>query len=80
MARGNHINGIKITERFGLIIVEPKYTDETFRNYDKIKVSAKGLLCGYWLQYRDHLGYVSSKRIPLIKRTDKYLFFKNNCN
>lgn len=80
MARGNHVNGIKITIRFGLIIVKPKYEDETFRNYYKIKLSAKGLLCGYWRKYRDNLGYIASKPITLIKRTDKYLFFKNNCN
>lgn len=75
MARGNYVDSIVKVRRFNLVIVYPFFRHQSFKNYDKISVSKKGMIIGYWLNYRDYLGYIDIGA-KLIRRSNNYLFFK----
>lgn len=77
MARGNHVDGVKIIERFGFTIVVPAYKGQSFQYYDSIYISRNGMLIGKWYEYKDYLTKGMDVKAKLIRRTSSYLFFKN---
>lgn len=75
MARGNHVDMVIIIERFGLYIVTPASIYQTFKYYDEVYLSKLNRIIGRWGKYRDYMDCLPTKA-KLIRRTDKYLFFK----
>ena len=75
MARGRYVDLVNVECRFGLEIISPVFSSQTFKYYREIKISKSGTLIGYWSQYRDHFlrGYSGYK---IIRRTDNYLFLQ----
>lgn len=84
MARGNHVDGVKVIKKFGLFIVTPEFENQSFELYEDIYISQKGTLIGKWgsrfgKPYKDYLMmYGIEPRAKLIKRNSKYLFFKQS--
>ena len=76
MARGNHVDGVKIIERFGFIIVVPQFKGQSFKYYSSIYISKNGMLIGKWAEYKDYLTKGMNVKAKLIRRTSSYLFFK----
>ena len=76
MARGNHVDGVKVIERFGFIIVIPEYKEQSFQYYSSIYISKNGMLIGKWSEYKDYLTKGMDVKAKLIRRTPSYLFFK----
>ncbi|MFN4026450.1 MAG: hypothetical protein ACK4IZ_03290 [Flavobacterium sp.] len=77
MARGNHVDGVKVINKFGLFIVTPEFPWQSFKYYDSIYISKNGTLIGKWREYKDYLMlYGIPEKAELIRRTSSYLFFK----
>lgn len=81
MARGNHVDSIRVIKKFGLFIVTPESKREVFDYYTDIYITKSGTLIGKWgkkpYEYRDYLMmYGISPDHELIRRTSNYLFFK----
>ena len=81
MARGNHVDSVIVLKRFGLYIVTPVSPYQSFRNYKIIYLSKKHRVIGVWggvdYSYKDYITVLPSKAV-LIRRTNKYLFFRPN--
>lgn len=82
MARGNHVNGVTVSKRFGLYIVTPASSYESFGYYDKITLSKANRIIGHWRPYGGHhkcRDYLQCLPGPaeLIRKTDRVLIFKS---
>lgn len=89
MARGNMVDSVIGVEKFGLLILTPRISVQTFTPYKSFSISKKGMLMGTWgmeagtlgswptkaYWYKDYLT-IGMQGYELIKRTEKYLFFK----
>jgi len=83
MARGNHVDSVKVINKFGLFIVTPEDKQQVFDYYKEIYISKSGTLIGKWgtkpYEYRDYLMmYGIPNNAKLIRRTSSYLFFLTN--
>jgi hypothetical protein len=76
MARGNHVDGVEVIERFGFIIIVPAFKWQSFQYYSSIYISKNGMLIGKWDKYKDYLTNGMDVKAKLIRRTPSYLFFK----
>ncbi len=76
MARGNHVDGVKVFERFGFVIVVPEYKWQSFQYYSEIYISRNGMLIGKWYNYKDYLTKGMDVKAKLIRMTPSYLVFK----
>lgn len=87
MARGNHVDGVRLIKKFGLIILTPEFDGDKFDYYNEIYFSKRGTLIGKWgekssgawgkpYMYKDYLCMSLPNGCKLIRRTSGYLFFK----
>ena len=76
MARGNHVDGVKIQKRFGLYIVTPVFNHQSFEYYSDVAVSKKGTLIGYWNVYRDYLTNCLPENLVVIRVRRQVIFLK----
>ncbi|REC40503.1 hypothetical protein [Chryseobacterium sp. 5_R23647] len=82
MARGNHVDGVRIINKFGLFIVTPLFETQSFEPYESIYITKTGTLIGKWgsrfgKPYKDYLMmYGIAPESKLIRRSSQYLIFK----
>lgn len=81
MARGNLVDSKRIGWRFGYWIIGSHFKWQSFKRYDKIKISKKGTVIGYWRAfatnpyYKDFLD-TNCQDFEIVRIYDERIYLK----